>query len=122
MLATQACGMLAWMSGDLGFQRAAQNHAWTAWVCAEQADHNGARAWVRATQAKLARLLCGLHGFPAAAVQVPKTNPLGSLRADLRGTDAVTPAQREWLLARAAELERQYAGARAFQVTLLSAA
>ncbi len=54
LIAAQVCGMLAWMSGDLGYQRAAQTHAWTAWVCAEQASHDGARAWVRATQSKLA--------------------------------------------------------------------
>ena len=54
LVGAQACGMLAWMSGDLGYQRAAQSHAWTAWVCAEHANHDGARAWVRATQSKLA--------------------------------------------------------------------
>ncbi len=42
------------MTGDLGNYRAADTHAWTAWMCAEQAAHDGARAWVRATQAKLA--------------------------------------------------------------------
>jgi hypothetical protein len=42
------------MTGDLGSYRAADIHAWTAWMCAEQAGHDGARAWVRATQAKLA--------------------------------------------------------------------
>jgi len=50
LMASQVCGMLAWMSGDLGYRRAAQTQAWTACVCAEQADHDGARAWVRATQ------------------------------------------------------------------------
>jgi hypothetical protein len=54
LLAAQVCGLLAWMTGDLGNYRAADTHAWTAWMCAEQAGHNGARAWVRATQAKLA--------------------------------------------------------------------
>jgi len=54
LLACQACGLLAWMTGDLGSYRAADTHAWTAWMCAEQAGHDGARAWVRATQAKLA--------------------------------------------------------------------
>jgi len=54
VVASQVCGMLAWMSGDLAYQRAAQTHAWTAWVCAEQANHDAARAWVRAGQAKLA--------------------------------------------------------------------
>ena len=54
LLASQTCGLLAWMTGDLGNYRAADTHAWTAWMCAEQAGHDGARAWVRATQAKLA--------------------------------------------------------------------
>jgi hypothetical protein len=54
LIAGRACGLLAWMSGDLNFYGAADTHAWTAWVCAEQADHDGARAWVRATQTKLA--------------------------------------------------------------------
>jgi len=54
LLAAQVCGLLAWMTGDLGNYRAADTHAWTAWMCAEQAGHDAARAWVRATQAKLA--------------------------------------------------------------------
>jgi hypothetical protein len=54
LVAAQVCGLLAWMSGDAGNHRAADTHAWTAWMCAEQAGHDGVRAWVRATQAKLA--------------------------------------------------------------------
>jgi transcriptional regulator with XRE-family HTH domain len=54
LIAAQVCGLLAWMSGDMSFYRAADTHAWTAWVCAEQANHDGARAWVRVTQSKLA--------------------------------------------------------------------
>jgi transcriptional regulator with XRE-family HTH domain len=54
LLTAQVCGLLAWLTGDLGNYRAADTHAWTAWMCAEQAGHHGARAWVRATQAKLA--------------------------------------------------------------------
>jgi transcriptional regulator with XRE-family HTH domain len=54
LVAAQVCGLLAWMSGDAGNYRAGDTHAWTAWMCAEQAGHDGARAWVRATQAKLA--------------------------------------------------------------------
>jgi transcriptional regulator with XRE-family HTH domain len=54
VVAAQVCGLLAWMSGDMSFYRAADSHAWTAWVCAEQANHDGARAWVRVTQSKLA--------------------------------------------------------------------
>ncbi len=54
LLASQVCGLLAWETADLGDYRAADTHAWTAWMCAEQAGHDGARAWVRATQSKLA--------------------------------------------------------------------
>jgi transcriptional regulator with XRE-family HTH domain/tetratricopeptide (TPR) repeat protein len=54
LIGARVCGVLAWISGDLDCQRAAQTHAWTAWVCAEQANHDGARAWVRAAQSKLA--------------------------------------------------------------------
>jgi transcriptional regulator with XRE-family HTH domain/tetratricopeptide (TPR) repeat protein len=54
LISAQVCGLLAWMTGDLGSYRSADTHAWTAWMCAEQAGHDGARTWVRATQAKLA--------------------------------------------------------------------
>jgi transcriptional regulator with XRE-family HTH domain len=54
LLAAQVCGLLAWETADLGDYRSADTHAWTAWMCAEQAGHDGARAWVRATQSKLA--------------------------------------------------------------------
>ncbi|WP_090063708.1 hypothetical protein [Lentzea flaviverrucosa] len=42
--------VLAWMSVDLGRPDAAEDHARTAWLCAERADYNPLRAWVRATQ------------------------------------------------------------------------
>lgn len=42
--------VLAWMSVDLGRPDAAEDHARTAWLCAERAEHDGLRAWVRATQ------------------------------------------------------------------------
>jgi transcriptional regulator with XRE-family HTH domain len=54
LISAEVCGLLAWMTGDVGNYRAADMHAWTAWMCAEQAQHDGARAWVRATQAKVA--------------------------------------------------------------------
>ncbi len=54
LIAAQVCGLLSWMSGDMSFYRAADSHAWTGWVCAEHADHDGARTWIRATQSKLA--------------------------------------------------------------------
>lgn len=45
-----ALTVLAWMSVDLGRPDAAEDHAQAAWLCAERAEHNGLRAWVRATQ------------------------------------------------------------------------
>src|SRR5215470_6820918 len=42
--------VLAWMSVDLGHPDAGEDHARTAWLCAERAEHDGLRAWVRATQ------------------------------------------------------------------------
>ncbi|MGH8900665.1 MAG: hypothetical protein ACRDYA_03055 [Egibacteraceae bacterium] len=54
LLGARLCTLLAWMSGDLGDNRAAGDHAWAAWRCAERADHNGARTWVRAVQSKTA--------------------------------------------------------------------
>jgi hypothetical protein len=47
-------GLLAWMSGDLGYLGEAEAQGRTAWLCAELADHNGLRAWVLATQSKTA--------------------------------------------------------------------
>lgn len=41
--------VLAWMSVDLGRPDAAEDHARAAWLCAERAEHNGLRGWVRAT-------------------------------------------------------------------------
>ncbi|MGX7829776.1 helix-turn-helix transcriptional regulator [Actinokineospora sp. 24-640] len=42
--------LLAWMTVDLGRPDIAETHARTAWACADNADHDGLRAWVRATQ------------------------------------------------------------------------
>jgi len=42
--------ILAWMSTDLNHPHAAEEHLRTAWVCAENADQNNLRAWIRATQ------------------------------------------------------------------------
>ncbi|MGH7883829.1 MAG: helix-turn-helix domain-containing protein, partial [Candidatus Dormibacteraceae bacterium] len=42
--------VLAWMSTDLGRPAAAEDHLHAAWLCAENAEQNNLRAWVRATQ------------------------------------------------------------------------
>ncbi|MEN3356930.1 MAG: hypothetical protein V7637_912 [Mycobacteriales bacterium] len=54
LVAGRACGLLAWMSGDVGRTAEAETQARTAWLCADLADHDGLRAWIRATQSKSA--------------------------------------------------------------------
>lgn len=54
VVAGHLCGLLAWMTSDLGNLRAADTHGRTAWLCAENADHNGLRAWVCSTRSKIA--------------------------------------------------------------------
>ncbi|QOV40991.1 XRE family transcriptional regulator [Streptomyces ferrugineus] len=48
------CGLLAWMSSDLGQLRDADTQGRTAWLCAELAGHNELRAWVLSTRSKVA--------------------------------------------------------------------
>ncbi|MFJ7147297.1 XRE family transcriptional regulator [Streptomyces sp. NPDC100445] len=48
------CGLLAWMSSDLGQPRDADTQGRTAWLCAELSGHNDLRAWVLATRSKVA--------------------------------------------------------------------
>ncbi|MFJ4003352.1 helix-turn-helix domain-containing protein [Streptomyces sp. NPDC090023] len=48
------CGLLAWMSSDLGQLRDADTQGRTAWLCAELAGHNDLRAWVLSTRSKIA--------------------------------------------------------------------
>jgi hypothetical protein len=61
----------------------------------------------------LARLIRELHGLPAPPVQLPKTNPLGSVREDMGRCVWLTDTQRSWLGSRCEELARQY-GATSF--------
>jgi transcriptional regulator with XRE-family HTH domain len=42
--------ILAWISTDLGRPAAAEDHLDAAWLCAERAEQDNLRAWVRATQ------------------------------------------------------------------------
>ncbi|MFG2386375.1 XRE family transcriptional regulator [Streptomyces avermitilis] len=48
------CGLLAWMSSDLGLLRNADTQGRTAWLCAELAGRNELRAWVLSTRSKVA--------------------------------------------------------------------
>jgi hypothetical protein len=54
LIAGQACLLLAKASKDFGSLAAAETHARTAWLCAELADHNDLRAWVRGYQGVIA--------------------------------------------------------------------
>ncbi|KUO19847.1 hypothetical protein AQJ91_18150 [Streptomyces dysideae] len=54
MAAGYLCGLLAWMSSDLGQLRDADTQGRTAWLCAELAGHNDLRAWVLSTRSKVA--------------------------------------------------------------------
>lgn len=53
-MAGTTCLVLAHASQNLGDPGAAMAQARTAWSCADQADHNGLRAWARGTQALIA--------------------------------------------------------------------
>ncbi|MFD7134360.1 XRE family transcriptional regulator [Streptomyces sp. NPDC059894] len=48
------CGLLAWMSSDLGQLPDADTQGRTAWLCAELAGHDDLRAWVLSTRSKVA--------------------------------------------------------------------
>lgn len=54
VVAGYLCGLLAWMSSDLGRLRDADTQGRTAWLCAELAGHNNLRAWVLSTRSKVA--------------------------------------------------------------------
>jgi hypothetical protein len=64
-LAGISCALLAQTSHELGFRRAGMSHAHAAFVCAELADYNGLRVWIRATQAAIAEY----SGLPREAVR-----------------------------------------------------
>ncbi|WP_252306972.1 helix-turn-helix transcriptional regulator [Streptomyces griseoaurantiacus] len=54
VVAGYLCGLLAWMSSDLGQLREADTQGRTAWLCAELSGHNNLRAWVLSTRSKVA--------------------------------------------------------------------
>jgi hypothetical protein len=54
LLASMACGMLAKASHDLADPKSAMMQARAAYVCADQAGHDGMRAWVRGLQSLIA--------------------------------------------------------------------
>lgn len=62
--------------------------------------------------ADLARILRRLHSLPPPPVELPATDPLGSLPTDLdRNRAALTGEEYDWLLNRCAEIAAEYPGA-----------
>ncbi len=54
LTAGRLSGLATHIALDLGHYAVAATHARTAWLCAESADHNGMRAWVRSVQSLIA--------------------------------------------------------------------
>lgn len=48
------CGLMTWMSSDLGHTAEAESQGLTAWLCAELSGSNTLRAWVLSVQSKTA--------------------------------------------------------------------
>lgn len=66
----------------------------------------------RRDTAALGHLLRRLHSLPPPPFLLPEASLLGSLRADLTGSDVVPDREQDWLLATADELEQRYHQAR----------
>lgn len=87
---------------DIGQPVTAQGHIATFWHYIPEVKRSRDGITV------LARLVRQLHDLPPAPVQLPQTNPLGSLREDISRCAWLAKSRREWLLSRCEELERQY--------------
>lgn len=90
LLAGVTCGMLAKASHDIGDSRSALTQTRTAYVCADNADHNGLRAWVLGLQSLIsywagwaedARRYAGLGTATAAGVTGTSVAWLAALEA-----------------------------------------
>lgn len=100
LLAGVMSGMLAKASHDLGRAHEAMTHARTLYVCADNADHNGLRAWARGLQS----LIAYWAGRPQQAIRYASdgaaiaTGTTGSATAWLPALEA-----RAWALMSARE-------------------
>ncbi|MGW1563985.1 XRE family transcriptional regulator [Streptomyces sp. NPDC002144] len=84
VVAGYLCGLLAWMSSDLGQLRDAETQGRTAWLCAELASHNDLRAWVLSTRSKVAfwdRRLRDAVNFARRGAAYPTTGTVAVLLA-----------------------------------------
>jgi hypothetical protein len=95
LLAGVVSGMIAKASHDLGRSHEAMTHARTLYVCADNADHNGLKAWGRGLQS----LIAYWAGRPQEAVRYAQSgaehaaNVTGSVAAWLPASEA-----RAWAL------------------------
>jgi hypothetical protein len=80
VLAAVVSGMIAKASQDVGRLREAMTHARTLYVCADNADHPGLRAWGRGLQS----LIAYWAGRPQEAVRYAQAG--GDIAAGLTGT------------------------------------
>ncbi|MFF3671605.1 hypothetical protein [Microtetraspora malaysiensis] len=95
LLAGAVSGMLAKASHDLGDPHSAMTQARTAFICADNAEHNGLRAWTRGLQSMIAYWA----GWPNDAVRYAEAG--AELAAQTQGTASVwLPAQeaRVWAI------------------------
>ncbi|MEV6927466.1 hypothetical protein AB0M46_23585 [Dactylosporangium sp. NPDC051485] len=83
LLAGVASGMIAKASHDLGRTHEAMTHARTLYVCADNADHHGLRAWARGLQS----LIAYWAGRPQQAVRYARNG--AEVAANLNGSVAV---------------------------------
>lgn len=54
MIGGYLCGLLAWMSSDLGYVEEAEAQGLTAWLCAELSRSDSCRSWVLSVRSKVA--------------------------------------------------------------------
>jgi hypothetical protein len=83
VLAALISGMIAKASQDVGRLREAMTHSRTMYVCADNADHAGLRAWGRGLQS----LIAFWAGRPQEAVRYALAG--GEIAADLHGSVAM---------------------------------
>ena len=76
-LSTVLCGLLAKASHELADPHAALAQSRTAWLCAEQADHDGLRAWICGLQS----LICYWAGRPHDSIRYAQRDAVYAQRS-----------------------------------------
>ena len=84
-----ALTLLAWISTDLGRPDAAHTHARAAWVCADNANHHGLRAWI-----PVRRRDRGAHPSAGHPCRAPGAPPTATPHRGAHAGDDVRAARR----------------------------